>query len=105
MLLANLLRTLSEDEIKKIRADFRLPERSRLIFERIAISPSTPPDSMKLAKAIQISKENLYRLCSEIVNECVTILAPKEEFSTLKFFKRKYLNRPFITEAHRNEKR
>jgi len=105
MLLANLLRTLSDEEMKKIRLDFRLPERSRLIFERIAISPSSPPDSEKLAKAIQITKENLYRLCSEIVNECVRILAPKGEFSTMKFFRNKYLYRPFVTEMQRSEKK
>jgi hypothetical protein len=104
MLLANLLRTLSEDEMKKIREGFRLPERSRLIFERIAITPSSLPDSAKLAKAIQISKENLYRLCSQIVDECVRILAPKEEFSTLKFYRNKYLYRAFITEMHHIEK-
>jgi hypothetical protein len=105
MLLANLLRTLSEDEIKKIRRNFLLSERACLIFERIAASPSSPPSADRLTKAFGITKENLYRLCSEIVDECVRILAPKEEFATLKFFLSKYLYRPFETEVKRMEKK
>jgi hypothetical protein len=105
MLLANLLRTLSEDELRQIRKDFRLPERSRLIFERIATSPSSPPTVEGLTKVFRITKANFYSLCSEIVDESVRILAPKEEFSTLTFFKGKYLYRPFVTEARRIEKR
>jgi len=104
MLLAKLLQTLSGEEISKIRKGFKLPERSRLIFERIATSPESPPDSASLVKAFRISKENFYSLCSEIVDECVRILAAKEEFSTLNFFRSKYLYRPFITEAIRTEK-
>ena len=104
MLLANLLRTLSEEEIKKIREEFLLSERACLIFERIAASPSSPPSAERLTKAFGISKENLYRLCSEIVDECVRILAPKEEFSTMKFFRSKYLYRPFVSELKRLEK-
>ena len=104
MLLAKLLQTLSDEEIKKIREDFRLAERSRLIFERIAASPSSPPNSADLTKAFRITKENFYSICSEIVDECVRILASKEEFSTLIFFRSKYLYRPFITEAMRTEK-
>lgn len=105
MLLANLLRTLSAEELAQVRADFRLPERSRLVFERIAGSPNTPPEALSLAKAFRISTENLYRLFSEIVGECVRILAPKEEFSTMKFFRSKYLYRPFVTEMRRMEKK
>src|SRR5438132_1595487 len=104
MLLAKLLRTLSEEEIVKVRKDFRLAERSRLLFERIAASPASPPDPLSLAKAFRITRENLYRLFSEIVDECVRILAPKEEFSTMKFFRSKYLYRPFVTELKRLEK-
>ncbi len=105
MLLANLLRTLSQVEIEKIRQDFRLSERSRLLFERIAAAPSSPPATNQLCKIFHIKTENLYRLFSEIVEECVRILAPKEEFATLKFFQGKFLYRPFITEAQRIEKR
>ncbi len=105
MLLAKLLRTLSEEEIVKIRKDFRLPERSQLLFERIAVSANAPPESETLAKAFRISQENLYRLSSEVVDECVRILAPREEFSTMNFFRKRYLYRPFVTEAHRTEKR
>lgn len=104
MLLANLLRSFSEEEIAKVRADFQLAERSRLLFERIAASADTPPDSENLAKALRISTENLYCLNSEIVDECVRILAPNEEFATMNFFQSKYLYRPFVTEAHRTEK-
>jgi len=103
MLLANLLRTLSEEEVKKIRRDFRLSERACLIFERVAASPSLPPSVERLTKAFGITKENLYRICSEIVDECVRILAPKEEFATLKFLRSKYLYRPFVTELRRVE--
>jgi hypothetical protein len=105
MLLANLLRTLSEEEIARVRAGFRLPERSMLLFERIAASANKPPDSKELAKALHITIENLYVLTSDIVEECVRILVPHEEFAALNFFKGKYLNRPFITEALRVEKR
>jgi hypothetical protein len=105
MLLAKLIKTLSEDEIRKIRDDFQLPERSRLIFERIATSPSSPPNAENLVKAFRITKENFYSICSEIVDECVRILARNEEFSTLKFYKSKFLYRPFVTEAQRIEKR
>jgi hypothetical protein len=105
MLLANVLRTLSEGELKKIREGFKLTERPRLIFERIAASSSAPPDLATLAKGVNTTKENIYRLCSEIVDECIRILAPKEEFSTLKFFRDRYLYRPFVTELHRIEKR
>jgi hypothetical protein len=105
MLLAKLLQTLTHEEIAKVRNNFQLPERSRLLFERVASTPYAPPDSVQLSKAFQISKENLYRLFSEIVDECVRILAPKEEFAMMKFYQRKYLYRPFVTELHRIEKK
>jgi hypothetical protein len=105
MLLANLVRTLSEEELKKVRADFQLPERSRLIFEGIVSLPTPPTTVGELTKTFRITKANFYSICSEITDECVRILAPKEEFSTLKFFKSKYLYRPFVTEARRIEKR
>ena len=57
MLLANLLRTLSDDEITRVRKEFRLPERSKLVFERIAASPSAPPDTDQLCKIFHIKKE------------------------------------------------
>ena len=105
MLLANLLRTLSEEELDKIRKGFRLSERSRMLFERIAETADSPPITKELSKAFRIPKATLYRICSEIVDECVRILAPKEEYSTLKFYCRRYLYRPYITESYREEKR
>ena len=104
VLLAKLLCTLSDEEITKIREDFRLSERACLIFERIAASASSPPSAERLTKAFGISKENLYRLTSEIASECVRILAPKEEFATMIFYRSKYLYRPFVTELRRLEK-
>ncbi|MEI8135637.1 MAG: hypothetical protein WCH46_11300, partial [bacterium] len=104
MLLANLVRTLSTEEIQKIRKEFQLSERSRMLFERIASDPTEPPDSDSLTKAFRISKENLYRLCSEIVDEAIRILAKREEFASLKFYLDKFLFRPFITELRRLEK-
>jgi hypothetical protein len=105
MLLAKLLETLSEEEILKIRQGFRLSERSRLIFERIVISPESPPDVASLVKAISVTKANFYSICSEIVDECVRILAPSHEFSTMKFFHDRFLYRPFVTEVLRREKK
>jgi hypothetical protein len=105
MLLANLLRTLSPEELRKVRADFRLPERSRLLFEGIVTSLSSPPTVVDLTKAFQITKANFYSMCSDIVDECVRILVSNEQFAVLNFFKGKFLNRPFITEAQRIEKR
>src|SRR5579872_5779713 len=105
MLLANVLRTLSDEELERVRKEFSLGERSRLIFERVAAAASSPPDAESLAKALKLSKENFYRVCSEIVDECVRILAPKEEFSALRFFLSKYLYRPFAGELRRVEKK
>src|SRR6202040_1147174 len=72
--------------------------------ERIAASSLSPPSTEKLIKAFGITRENLYRLCSEIVDECVRILIGYEEFAELNFFRRKYLDQAFKTEAHRVEK-
>lgn len=104
MLLASIIRTLSEEEIATFKKESRLPERSMLLFDRIANTPSSPPKSKDLCKELKITPENLYRIFSEIVSECIRILAPKEAFSVLEFYRRKYLYQPFLTELRRIEK-
>ena len=104
MLLAKIIRTLSEEEIDRVRQEFKLTARPRMLYERIAKSPGSPPKSKEVCKELKITEENLYRIYSEITSECIRILAPKGEFSTLEFYRSKYLYRPFLTELRRIEK-
>jgi hypothetical protein len=104
MLLAKIIHTLSEEEIARVKKDLHLAKRSRMLFDRIAASPTSPPRSKELCKELKITPENLYRLYSEISSECIRILGAKEQFSTLEFYRSKYLYQPFITELRRTEK-
>src|SRR5579872_3406953 len=105
MLLANIIRTLSTEEIARVRKESRLSKRSMKLFDLIVHSPVSPPKSTELCKKLKITPENLYRIYSEMVSECLRVLAPKEEFSTLEFYRGRYLYKPFVTELRRTEKK
>jgi hypothetical protein len=104
MLLANIIRTLPTEEIARVRKESRLSKRSMKLFDLIVLSSASPPKSAELCKKLKITPENLYRIYSEIVSECLRVLAPKEHLGTLAFFCSKFLYRPFISEYKRLEK-
>ena len=102
MLLEQLLRSLSADELAKLRKELVLPARSQKIFEYFQ-NESPAPTTRELCGEFGLTKSNLYRLCSEITNECVSILAISGEFPKLEFFKKKFLVKQFTAELARTE--
>jgi transcriptional regulator with XRE-family HTH domain/AraC-like DNA-binding protein len=104
MLLERLLHSLSDEELFKLQNDLKLPERSARIFERLSQN-ALEPSTKELCNEFGLSKTNLYRICSEIADECVHILATAGEFPKLEFYRRKFMASEFYAELARTEAR
>lgn len=102
MLLERLVRSLSDDEHAKLREEMNLPARSEKIFLRFC-REGTPPTTSELCSEFGLTKSNVYRLCSEIADECIRILATTGEFPKLEFYHKKFLASQFISELARVE--
>lgn len=102
MLLERLVKSLSEDEQATLRRELVLPARSEKIFLRFCSEGSAPTTS-ELCEEFGLTKSNLYRLCSEIADDCVRILATSGEFPKLQFYQKKFLATQFISELARTE--
>jgi hypothetical protein len=102
MLLERLVKSLSEDEHATLRRELILPARSEKIFQRFCSEGSAPTTS-ELCTEFGLTKSNLYRLCSEIADDCVRILARSGEFPKLEFYQKKFLAAQFISELARTE--
>jgi hypothetical protein len=104
MTLELLLRSLTEEELSKLDTQLHVPERSGKLIERLRSSPK-PPTTKELCEEFNLSKSNLYRLCSELTDEIVTILGPGGEFSRLDFYRKKFFASLFTSELLRVEKK
>jgi hypothetical protein len=104
MLLERIVHSLSQDELLRVRNELHLPGRSRQLFDRIALA-STPVNTEDLCETFQLSKNNLYRLCSEMLDGCLSLLSPAHEFPKLEFLRLKFLYEPFAAELKRTEQR
>jgi len=102
MLLERLIKSLSEEEHARLRKELALPARSEKIFERFCFD-GTAPTTSDLCAEFGLSKSNVYRLCSEIADECVRILATSGEFPKLEFYQKKFLAAQFTSELARTE--
>ena len=87
MLLQRILETLTPDERLMLRSKLTAPKRSRALLDRIA-STKKKFDTAILCKEFEISESNLYRLCSELSDDCIGILSPPHEFARAEFFGR-----------------
>jgi hypothetical protein len=104
MLLARIIKSVSPKELTKLRAELHLPERSRSLFETIATNPNTINSDI-LCKRFKVTKNNLYRLSSEIADDCIKVLAPAHEFPKPEFYRSRFIFEPFVTEIARTERR
>ncbi len=103
MLLSKILQTLSQKELDLLRAKLSVPERSLQLLEKLA-DPTIHVNTKELCKEFNISATNLYRLCSELADECISLLAPEHEFAKLEFFRKRFLSSLFTNEVARNER-
>lgn len=103
MLLSKILQSLSEQELEILRSQLDVPERSHLLLEKLS-DPSVPVNTKELCKEFKLSTTNLYRLCSELADECIRLLAPEHEFAKLEFYRKRFLSTLFVNEVARTER-
>jgi hypothetical protein len=105
MIIERIIRSLDSEELGVLRSSLALNERSRSLFEYIVSANGQGVSAAALCKEFRISESNLYRICSELTDECIRILASAHEYSRAEFFRQRYLYEPFITEIARTERR
>lgn len=102
MLLDDLIRTLSPEEVTLLRDADLSPRRKAVLEAFIECRDKELPPTEQLTKELDLTRTNLYRQTSALLQDCYRILS-ENELEVLRLLARKFLHKHFLDEVERLE--